>query len=444
MHSFLSRAGRWPLALTLFVAGGLAACGEQPSGPDPSAALKPRFAAGDVYTVTTTADTGGGSLRWALSHATGGEDIRFHPSLEGQTINLGSTLTLDVPVRIEGPAGRGIAINGGKQVRLFEITHSGVDPVYLTNLHLKDGKSPDNGSAGAVLGQSGHRLVIQHSTVSGNESPSISAIYVGQIAMSNVTVSGNVSTGAVPFSAVVATGDLTLVNSTIAHNVGSGVSASQQFSLRNSLLANNTVANCSYLGQQQVYEMKNMSSDGSCGGPNDVIVADPKLSALAANGGPGPTHALMAGSPAIGVGISCQPVDQRYIPRDTPCDLGAFEFIDPSIVTLTIDGGAAAVQGAGWATVTGTVKCSRDESMQLEVKLAQLQKAGRDTVNANAATTIPLACGPSARNWSASMALSSGTFQVGSATADAKTVSVPGWVSPASASKQVKVYWSKK
>ena len=442
MRPFTTRAGRWPLALTFGVVGALAACADDPAGPKLSAPLEPQLAAGDVYTVTTTSDTGGGSLRWALSHATGGETIRLDPSLDGQTINLASTLILPVSVTIEGPAARGVTINGGKQIRLFEMTDSGTWS--FKNLHLKDGKSPDNGSAGAVLGQSGHRLVIQHSTVSGNESPSISAIYVGQIAMSNVTVSGNVSTGPVPFSAVVASGNLTLVNSTIAHNVGSGVSASQQFSLRNSLLANNTVANCSFVGQQQVYEMKNMSTDGSCGGPNDVIVADPKLSALADNGGPGPTHALMAGSPAIGVGISCQPVDQRYIPRDTPCDLGAFEFIDPSIVTLTIDGGAAAVQGAGWATVTGTVKCSRDESMQLEVKLAQLQKAGRDTVNANAATTIPLACGPSARNWSASMALSSGTFQVGYATADAKTVSVPGWVSPASASKQVKVYWSKK
>ena len=441
MRPFTTRAGRWPLALTFGVVGALAACADDPAGPKRSAPLKPQFAAGDVYTVTTTSDTGGGSLRWALSHATGGETIRFDPSLDGQTINLASTLILPVSVTIEGPAARGLTINGGKKIRLFEMTDTGW--FSFKNLHLKDGKSHDQRVAGAILTQNGARVILQHVTVSGNESIGPSAIYAYDVAMSNSTVSGNVSQNSFPYSAVVAIRNLTLVNSTVANNVGNGVSGSSYFALRNSVLANNTGANCSYAGQT-VFEMKNISSDGTCGGPNDVIVADPKLAALADNGGPGPTHALVVGSPAIGIGVGCQPVDQRYVPRDTPCDLGAYEFVDATVVTLTIDGGAAAIQNSGWATATGTVTCSRVESMELAVKLTQAQKTGRGTVNVDAATTIPLDCSPTPRPWSASMVPSSGAFQVGYAAADAQTVNVPGWVAPATASRQVKIYWSKK
>jgi hypothetical protein len=438
MRAFTTRAGRWPLALMFMVAGGVAACADDPAGPKVSPPLEPQFAAGDVYTVTTASDTGGGSLRWALSHATGGETIRFDPSLEGQTINLASTLIVPVSVTIEGPTGKGLTINGGKQVRLFEMPDTGWRT--FKNLHLKDGKSQDTRGAGAVYADSGARITLDHVTVSGNESSGASAIYSYDVAMSNSTVSGNVSQSS---AAIIATRSLILVNSTVAHNVGAGVSGGSYFALRNSILAHNTAQNCSF-GGQTVYEMKNISSDGSCGGPNDVIVADPKLASLADNGGPGPTHALVAGSPAIGIGIGCQPVDQRYVPRDTPCDIGAYEFVDATVVTLTIDGGAAAIQNSGWATVTGTVTCSRVESMALDVQLTQAQKIGRNTVDAHAATTIPLDCSPTPRPWSASMALSNGAFQVGYANAVAQTVNVPGWVAPANASRQVKIYWAKK
>ncbi|MCC6524052.1 MAG: hypothetical protein IT373_15435, partial [Polyangiaceae bacterium] len=43
------------------------------------------------------------------------------------------------------------------------------------------------------------------------------------------------------------------------------------------------------------------------------------------NGGPTPTQAVPAGSPAIDVGSNCPPTDQRGLPRSVPCDAGAFE-----------------------------------------------------------------------------------------------------------------------
>jgi hypothetical protein len=44
------------------------------------------------------------------------------------------------------------------------------------------------------------------------------------------------------------------------------------------------------------------------------------------HGGPLPTLALLADSPAINAGADCPPTDQRGAARVGACDLGAFEF----------------------------------------------------------------------------------------------------------------------
>ncbi len=56
-----------------------------------------------------------------------------------------------------------------------------------------------------------------------------------------------------------------------------------------------------------------------------VVFADPALGALADNGGPTPTLALSAGSPAVDAGSTCPTTDQRGLPRSGACDAGAFE-----------------------------------------------------------------------------------------------------------------------
>jgi hypothetical protein len=47
---------------------------------------------------------------------------------------------------------------------------------------------------------------------------------------------------------------------------------------------------------------------------------------LRQNGGPTPTHALKAGSPALGHGAGCNHRDQRRAPR-ADCDSGAYELV---------------------------------------------------------------------------------------------------------------------
>jgi CSLREA domain-containing protein len=89
------------------------------------------------------------------------------------------------------------------------------------------------------------------------------------------------------------------------------------------------------------------------------------LAALADNGGPqlldsigAPmTHALTAGSPAIGEGTGCEDTDQRGVPRPqgNGCDLGAYEvamcFGRPADDPVGVTGGNTARIGTGGADV---------------------------------------------------------------------------------------------
>lgn len=90
------------------------------------------------------------------------------------------------------------------------------------------------------------------------------------------------------------------------------------------------------------------STAASCGFiATDMLTADPGTGPLADNGGPTPTHALLAGSPAIDAanpalpgsgGAACAAADQRGEPRPgdgngdgvSRCDIGAFEIPSPA------------------------------------------------------------------------------------------------------------------
>jgi len=138
-------------------------------------------------------------------------------------------------------------------------------------------------------------------------------------------------------------------------------------------------------------------------------------------------------------------VDKRYAPRDAQCDLGAYEFADFTTVTITIDASSAVNQSNGWATLTGTVTCSRSETFSLALELHQQQRVGKQTADVHAAATEPVACGTTRRPWSASMVLTDGEqFQNGAATATALTFDAEPWVAPAAVSGSVKLYWSRK
>jgi hypothetical protein len=161
----------------------------------------------------------------------------------------------------------------------------------------------------------------------------------------------------------------TIVNSTIAdNNVSLGAPGGGLFvdtnctaTLDNTIVARNTVGPGAGAPADDIASLGSVSGSfnligtgGSAGltngtNGNQVGVANPGLSALAANGGPTQTIALLAGSPAINTGDSSLAVAANGGPLTTdqrgtgfarivggPVDIGAFEFQFNPVPSLTL------------------------------------------------------------------------------------------------------------
>ena len=444
MLTFARRAGRLPLAMTFAAASALAACSDHPSTTAPVVPRTPSFAFGDIITVTNT--SGGadaGSLRWAVAQATGGEIIRFDAAIAGKTIVVDSTVKVTNALTIEGPQDKGITIHGGNKVPVFHITTSG--PTTLRNLTITGGNRP--GGFAALMSDGSGTTTLAHTTVTGNSSnDNGSVIHGANLAFVNSTITSNTTATSDP---TIFGAKLTVINSTIANNVGGGgVITENQSLLKNSVVANNGAGpNCKLAPYPEagfVLEGANLADDATCGDSTKVLIAEPQLDSLKDNGGPTRTRRPLGASPALNAGKSCDlPVDQRYVARDTTCDLGAVEFAEFMTATVTVDGGATVVPATGATTVTGTAKCSRAGRLDLTVKLQQTQKAARTPAEIQAEGVIAVDCDPTARVWGITLVPASGTFTNGAATAKVTPPSVD-WLSASPVTRAVKLYWGHK
>ena len=133
-----------------------------------------------------------------------------------------------------------------------------------------------------------------------------------------------------------------------ANSMGGAIFAGANTTLTNTIFFNNTLnpQNTFLDPQWQGYHTSQTLQDGGQNiqyprykpdyPNNDVnnnitaspIYANPKLLALAGNGGPTETMALQTGSPAINAAVEarCPARDQRGYVRQGACDIGAFEF----------------------------------------------------------------------------------------------------------------------
>ena len=439
------RAARWRLALSLAAIVSLGACADDAIAPKIPSAVESTSeqVSGDWLDVTVTNASGGtevGSLRWAAAQiGPAGGAVHFDSSLAGATITLSGTVIPGGPVQIEGPPTKGITISGNYQVRVIQATTIN-GPVGLTNVTITKGYDPYYGSA--VLAS---QLNLTNSTVYDNRGLGSAIRTEWGFSSLNSTVSGNL-TGGAPAVEYGQRATVYLSNSTIAYNYGYGIGlygpVDSNFSLyvqlNNSILANNAQNCLSSSGLR--FEGWNVSSDWSCG--VGMPIGDPQLLPLADNGGPTKTHALSYTSPAISAGRFpfFTSVDQRNVPRDAKPDLGAFEFNDFTKVTITIDTGVKVSSATGLANLTGTIKCTRNDSFRLALELHQDQKVNGQVVDVHAASDIPIACTTTAQAWSATMALTDGqAFQAGAARATAQTFNMPQWASPSSVAGAVKI-----
>ena len=439
MLSFLSRAGRLPLAVTVAV---LAACADEPSAPKRSLPVGPNLNLGDVITVTNTSGgTGVGSLRWAVAQTNGGEIIRFAAALAGATIVVDTTVVVNHPITIEGPADKGVTISGGNARHIFYVESGFTSPTTFRNLALVNGMG--NGSAGGGGVNSLSDLVLENVTLSNHTGSSYAALYVAANAtLVNTTISSNTTTGF--DAAAFVEKKLTLVNSTIAYNSKGGVDVRGSLAMRNSIITHNgAAANCLNV---PAFERagRNLADDTSCGDSTVMIIAPAKLDSLRDNGGPGKTHALLGPSPAINAGKDCTvTVDQRYVTRDANCDLGAYEFKDFTTATIANNASLTIDPTTGAVLAAGSVTCSTNETLDLAVEVSQERKVGKSPTVVKAAGKVTVTCSKTAQPWGIALAPSSGQFEVGNAVVTTKIEGAP-WIIPASATTPVKLYRGRK
>jgi hypothetical protein len=206
------------------------------------------------------------------------------------------------------------------------------------------------GGLGGGVYTSGGTLTVENSLFSANQAANGGGLDLsaGAADVRSTTFSGNSATN--NGGGVLNEGaSLTLTNATFSGNSaasGGGLNhASGASTVRNSIIANSTGANC--LGSITDGGNNLQFSDSTCGG---FTTTDPKLSPLADNNGQPQTHALLSGSPAISGATSaanpafCPTTDQRGLARRTTsgyCDIGAYE-VQPGAVTKLAGSGQSA------------------------------------------------------------------------------------------------------
>jgi hypothetical protein len=183
-----------------------------------------------TITVTTTADSGPGSLRQALVDANDGDTIQFDPALNGQTITLTSgELVVADSITISGPGPSLLAVSRNSQSPNFRILH--IQPnhtVAISGLTISNGHLINVSGAGIFNDQS--TVAISNCVISGNATDSPPSIQAGgggicnngALSLINSTVTGNsvTSTFAYGGGGILNNGSLTINQCSITNNSG--------------------------------------------------------------------------------------------------------------------------------------------------------------------------------------------------------------------------------
>ena len=169
---------------------------------------------------------------------------------------------------------------------------------------------------GGGLYLAGGSATLTNSTVSSNRAVTGGNVFnAGLLSLSFVTIAGDLQGGGLNQApAAAAATNTTVSNSIVAGGAGSACTGA--------------VAQINATAGSH-----NVIDDTSCalGGMGDRENVDPALATLTNNGSQTSTHALLAGSPAIGAAnpAACAGTDQRGVarPQEGTCDAGAFEFV---------------------------------------------------------------------------------------------------------------------
>ncbi len=325
------------------------------TGDDGSAAMQACTAAANDCSLH-------GALLVSNASTTVTDTVTFASSLSGSTISLLGQKNITDAVTISGPGANVLSVSGNDTVRVFDINPPAGEPVEISGLTIRDGKSPVIESGGAIrsidadltisgsvvtssssatLGggiyldndfNNGFSTVIRNSTISGNtggQGPGGIHAEGSLGSLIHSTVSGNHSEVGVFAGAIGFNGYSYFYSSTIVGNsAGVGVGGILDYAdpgtvglLSNTIVANNAgpagddIVN-DFDGEFSLVE--NVDAPGSVSpvfGGQNITGVDPQLGPLAANGGPSSTHLPAVSSPVVDRGFSTLATDQRGLPR---------------------------------------------------------------------------------------------------------------------------------
>ena len=264
-------------------------------------------------------------------------------NLTGALPNLSSDMSIDGPGTDQFTVRR----DTGGDYRIFVVTSDGIEPVVsISGITISNGNAA-NSLGGGILNFG--TLTISGSTISGNRAGFGGGVFsdtflssTQKSTITNSTISGNTATdtggGVHNFAGLSVIEHSTITNNTAPGGRGSGVASrgDEEFAnteVLSSIISANQGTDVDLTGvigistNSFVSRGYNLVGDGNATDAfnqtgDQENVGDPKLGALADNGGPTLTHALIAGSPAIDKGNTDLATDQRGKPRT---------FDDPSI-----------------------------------------------------------------------------------------------------------------
>ena len=115
--------------------------------------------------VTSSADSGPGSLRAAVLSAPSGSTIQFASSVHDITLTSGQ-IDIATNLDIKGPGASSLSINGNHASRVFDISNNAI--VAIDQLTITSGQTvADNG--GGILIEAGATLNLDHVVMTNNQ-----------------------------------------------------------------------------------------------------------------------------------------------------------------------------------------------------------------------------------------------------------------------------------
>ncbi|MDY6938137.1 MAG: choice-of-anchor Q domain-containing protein [Cyanobacteriota bacterium] len=177
-----------------------------------------------TFTVTSTADSGLGSLREAIALAQAGDTIEFDRSLANSTITLTSgQLEVDKDLTIDGADAPNLTLSGNNTNRVLHLGRE--KDLILKNLTLADGFSSERG--GAIHTEGRNEISIENTQFINNTGGQGGAIGFNSFSNINIkdsTFDGNTSTSTAGFSggaiSIFAFNNTTIQNTEFKNNTG--------------------------------------------------------------------------------------------------------------------------------------------------------------------------------------------------------------------------------